>query len=171
MTEKAQKTVHIKWVRSGIGFTRRQKEMVRSLGLGRLNQVVERPDTAPIRGLVENIPHLVQVVSKPAKPEWMSVPEYTIYPPEVSAEVPAPPPRAKAAPAPVAKADVHAETAKPAAKESKAEAEKAAAESGQAAKAKKPAKPAAGKAKPAKPGESKKTKAADKAKPAKKTKK
>ena len=169
MTEKAQKTVHIKWVRSGIGFTHRQKEMVRSLGLGRLHQVVELPDTAPIRGLVENIPHLVKVVSKPAKPEWMSVPEYTIHPPEVTAEAPAR--RAKAAPAPVAEAVMHEETARPAAKESKAEAEKAAAASAHAAKAKKPVKAATGKAKPAKAADSKKTKAADKAKPVKKTKK
>lgn len=88
VTEKAQRTIQIKWVRSGIGFAHRQKEMVRSLGLRRLNQVVQRPDTPQIRGLVARIPHLVTIVDEPSKPSaWAAVPEYTLRPPEV---VPAP---------------------------------------------------------------------------------
>lgn len=76
----AQKTgtIHIKWVRSGIGFPRRQKNTVKSLGLRRLNQVVERPDTAHIRGLVAKIPHLVAIVDAPAIPAWAKLPEYKI---------------------------------------------------------------------------------------------
>ncbi len=76
-------TIHIKWVRSGIGFSRRQKEVVKSIGLGRLNQVVVRPDTAQMRGLVAKVPHLVQVVDPPETPAWINVPEYKI----VSAEL------------------------------------------------------------------------------------
>jgi large subunit ribosomal protein L30 len=93
VTDKAQRTIHIKWVRSGIGFAHRQKEMVRSLGLRRLNQVVRRPDTPQIRGLVARIPHLVMVVDEPSKPSaWVAVPEYTLRPPEaVPAPSPAPP--------------------------------------------------------------------------------
>lgn len=84
MTEKAQRTIHIKWVRSGIGFTYRQKDRVRSLGLLRLNQVVERPDTAQIRGLVASIPHLVEIVGGPARQApWAAIPEYTLKPPVV----------------------------------------------------------------------------------------
>ncbi len=92
MTEKAQRTIHIKWVRSGIGFTYHQKGMVRSLGLLRLNQVVERPDTAQIRGLVASIPHLVEIVGGPVKlAPWATIPEYTIQPPVVvRPEPPAP---------------------------------------------------------------------------------
>lgn len=165
MTEKAQKRIHIKWVRSGIGFTRRQKGMVQSLGLRRLNQVVERPDTPQIRGLVENIPHLVEIVAEPAQPAWLSVPEYTIHPPEPSVEAPAR--RAKAEPAEAVTAAAE-DTEKRVAKESKAEHEKAAEHS---AKAKKPAKAPAGKGKAAKAGDAKKTKAAGKSKAAKKTKK
>ena len=93
VTEKAQRTIRIKWVRSGIGFSYRQKEMVRSLGLRRLHQVVERPDTPQIRGLVAQIPHLVTIVDEPSRPTaWASLPEYTIRPPEVApVELPMPP--------------------------------------------------------------------------------
>jgi len=92
VTEKAQRTIHIKWVRSGIGFTYRQKDRVRSLGLLRLNQVVERPDTAQIRGLVASIPHLVEIVGGPARQApWAAIPEYTLKPPAAAPpEPPAP---------------------------------------------------------------------------------
>jgi large subunit ribosomal protein L30 len=167
--DKAQKTIYIKWVRSGIAFPRHQKTMVRSLGLGRLNQVVERPDTPQIRGLVESMPHLVKVVSAPEKSAWMAVPEYTIFPPEPSA---APAPR---------RARVVREEPEEAAAESAGRAEKAAAEARHekaeakakaehAPKSKKAAKAAAEKTKAGKASEAKKSKAA-KAKPAKKTKK
>jgi len=89
VTEKA--TIHIKWVRSGIGFTRRQKGAVRSLGLRRLNQIVEREDTPQNRGLVASIPHMVEIVEKPAKsPAWAAIPEYLVHPkPAPPAEPPA----------------------------------------------------------------------------------
>jgi large subunit ribosomal protein L30 len=81
-----QKTIRIKWVRSGIGFSYQQKRAVRSLGLRRLNQVVERPDTPAIRGLVGSVPHLVTIVEAPAEPGQRSIPEYTIKPAARSAE-------------------------------------------------------------------------------------
>lgn len=84
MTDKAKKTLHIKLVRSGIAFSHRQKVILRSLGLGKLNRVVERPDTPQIRGLVASVPRLVEVVEKPARPAWMQVAEYSIKPPEVA---------------------------------------------------------------------------------------
>jgi large subunit ribosomal protein L30 len=49
-------------VRSPIGYTERQKKTVRALGLRRMNQVVERPDTDAVRGMVNAISHLVKVV-------------------------------------------------------------------------------------------------------------
>ena len=82
MSDKAQRTIRIKWVRSGIGFSYHQKRIVRSLGLKKLNQEVERPDTPQIRGLVAKVPHLVKVVEAASKAAWTLVPEYTIYPPE-----------------------------------------------------------------------------------------
>lgn len=78
MTEKAQRRIHIKWVRSGIGFDRSQSEVVRSLGLRRLNQIVERPDTPQVRGLVAKVAHLVEVVNDVPKPLWVSTPGYVV---------------------------------------------------------------------------------------------
>ena len=74
----ADKTIRIKWVRSGIGFERSQSEIVRSLGLRRLNHVVERPDTPQVRGLVAKVAHLVEVVNDVSEPVWASTPEYVI---------------------------------------------------------------------------------------------
>ncbi|MGA2476863.1 MAG: 50S ribosomal protein L30 [Terriglobia bacterium] len=85
MSDKAQRTIRIKWVRSGIGFTYHQKRIVRSLGLKKLNQEVERPDTPQIRGLVAKVPHLVKIVEAASKAAWTLVPEYTIYAPEAVA--------------------------------------------------------------------------------------
>ncbi|PYV28707.1 MAG: 50S ribosomal protein L30 [Acidobacteria bacterium] len=89
MNPKTQNTILIKWVRSGIGFPYRQKRMVRSLGLRRLNQVVERPDTLQTRGLVSRIAHLVEVVGETRRVAWAGVPEYTISAPQ--AAPPSPP--------------------------------------------------------------------------------
>jgi large subunit ribosomal protein L30 len=86
VSDKAQTTIRIKWVRSGIGFSYHQKRIVRSLGLRKLNQEVDRPDTPQIRGLVAKVPHLVKIVEPASKPAWMSVPEYTIYPPKEALE-------------------------------------------------------------------------------------
>ncbi len=84
-------TIHIKWVRSGIGFPRMQKEVVRSIGLRHLNQIVERPDTVHFRGLVAKVRHLVELVDPPSSAAWISTPEYTIIPAEASPKVSAPP--------------------------------------------------------------------------------
>ena len=89
MSDKAQRTIRIKWVRSGIGFTYHQKRIVRSLGLKKLNQEVERPDTPQIRGLVAKVPHLVKIVEAASKAAWTLVPEYTIYPPQALPAKPA----------------------------------------------------------------------------------
>ena len=54
--------IRIRYFRSAIGRSFRQKRIVQGLGLRKLNQVVERPDTPQIRGMVAKIPHLVQIV-------------------------------------------------------------------------------------------------------------
>jgi large subunit ribosomal protein L30 len=60
--KKETKKVKIQWYRSAIAAPEKHKVIVRSLGLTRLNQVVERPDTPAIRGMVAKIPHLVRIV-------------------------------------------------------------------------------------------------------------
>ncbi len=53
--------LRIKLVRSAIGYSVRQKQTVKALGLRKLRQVVERPDNPAVRGMVNKISHLVQV--------------------------------------------------------------------------------------------------------------
>jgi large subunit ribosomal protein L30 len=54
--------VRLKWVRSAISAPVKQKQVVRGLGFTRLHQVIERPDTPAIRGMVAKVPHLVEIV-------------------------------------------------------------------------------------------------------------
>jgi large subunit ribosomal protein L30 len=54
--------VRLKWVRSAISAPVKQKRVVRGLGFTRLHQVIERPDTPAIRGMVAKVPHLVEIV-------------------------------------------------------------------------------------------------------------
>jgi large subunit ribosomal protein L30 len=54
--------LHIKWVRSAICAPVKHKAVVKGLGFTRLNQVIERPDTPAIRGMVAKVPHLVEIV-------------------------------------------------------------------------------------------------------------
>jgi large subunit ribosomal protein L30 len=67
MTAKTSKApssgrIHLKWVRSAICSPVKHKRVVKGLGFTRLNQVIERPDTAAIRGMVKKVPHLVEIV-------------------------------------------------------------------------------------------------------------
>jgi len=96
VTDSAQKTIHIKYVRSGIGFDTHTKVMIRSLGLRHLHQVVERQNTPQIRGLVAKIPHFVEIVTPQPKPAWTSTPEFTLFPPEPKAVPEKRPAKAKA---------------------------------------------------------------------------
>jgi large subunit ribosomal protein L30 len=55
------KLLRITLVRSPIGYSERQKRTVRALGLHRLNQTVEKPDSPALRGMISSVSHLVQV--------------------------------------------------------------------------------------------------------------
>ena len=55
-------TISIKLVRSPIGNRQRQKDTVRSLGLRRINQIVQQPDNPQIRGMIFAVKHLVEVI-------------------------------------------------------------------------------------------------------------
>lgn len=48
-------------VRSPIGYHWKQELVVRGLGLRRLGQTVEVPDTPATRGMIEKVRHLVRV--------------------------------------------------------------------------------------------------------------
>jgi large subunit ribosomal protein L30 len=68
MTAKKTKSgdgkIQLKWVRSAICTPVKHKLVVKGLGFTRLNQVIERPDNAAIRGMVAKIPHLVEIVQE-----------------------------------------------------------------------------------------------------------
>ena len=54
--------LRLKYVRSAICTPVKHKKVVQGLGFTRLNQVIERPDTPSIRGMVAKVPHLVEIV-------------------------------------------------------------------------------------------------------------
>ena len=53
--------IRITYQKSTIGYNQKQKATIQALGLRRLHQVVEHEDTPVIRGMVNKVPHLVQV--------------------------------------------------------------------------------------------------------------
>jgi len=53
--------LRIQLVRSPIGYRQTQRDTVRGLGLRKMQQVVERPDTPAIRGMVFKVRHLLKV--------------------------------------------------------------------------------------------------------------
>ena len=61
MAGAKQKTLRVTLVKSPIGYSQKQKETVRSLGLRKLNQVVEQVDTPQLRGMLSKVEHLVTV--------------------------------------------------------------------------------------------------------------
>lgn len=65
-TAKAPKTelkkIKIKLVKSLIGSSESQRRVATGLGLRKINQVVEHFNSPTILGMVNKIPHLVQIV-------------------------------------------------------------------------------------------------------------
>ncbi len=61
MTDQDSGLIRVTYVKSAIGYSRRQKETVRSLGLRRLGDNVIQADTPAVRGMVHAVRHLVAV--------------------------------------------------------------------------------------------------------------
>ena len=66
MAKKEEKSnggpVKIQYYRSMIGYSKKQKEIIKSLGITKLNQTISRPDSAATRGIVAKVPHLLRIV-------------------------------------------------------------------------------------------------------------
>jgi large subunit ribosomal protein L30 len=66
MAKKTEKTsggnITIQYYKSTIGYSKKQKDIVRGLGITKLNQTVTRQDTPSMRGIVNKIPHLLRIV-------------------------------------------------------------------------------------------------------------
>ena len=59
--KQKEKVYRVTLVKSPIGYSQRQKDTVRALGLRRLNQTVEHTDSAVIRGMLDKVSHLVLI--------------------------------------------------------------------------------------------------------------
>lgn len=55
------KLLKITQVKSEISQPEKQRQVLRGLGLGKLNRTVLRQDTPEIRGMIAKIPHLLKV--------------------------------------------------------------------------------------------------------------
>ncbi len=60
MSEK--KTVTVKLVRSVIGTRQDHRDTVRGLGLRRMNSVAVLEDTPSVRGMINKVSYLIQVI-------------------------------------------------------------------------------------------------------------
>ena len=57
----AKGRIAVRWVRSFIAQTDRQRATIRGLGLRRLNHRVELEDSPSVRGMIDKVKHLVVV--------------------------------------------------------------------------------------------------------------
>ena len=56
--------IYIKQIRSPIRRPEVQRKILKGLGLNKMNKVSELSDTPSIRGMINKIPHLVQILEK-----------------------------------------------------------------------------------------------------------
>lgn len=59
---EANKTLHVKQVRSAIGRPEIQEKTLKALGLGRIGKSNDLPDNESVRGMIFKVKHLVEVV-------------------------------------------------------------------------------------------------------------
>ena len=57
----ADRKLKVTQVRSTIGFNRKQRDILRSLGLRRIRHTIEVADTPEMRGIILKVRHLVTV--------------------------------------------------------------------------------------------------------------
>ena len=56
----SQGKLKITWVKSAIGYKKNQKATIAALGLHKLGQIIEHPDTPQVRGMLFTVRHLVK---------------------------------------------------------------------------------------------------------------
>lgn len=61
--ESVKKMITVKQVGSPIRRDGRQREYLKSLGLGKMNRTKELNDTPAVRGLITKLSHMVEIVS------------------------------------------------------------------------------------------------------------
>jgi large subunit ribosomal protein L30 len=61
MAKKKETKLQITLVRSPIGYSKKQKNTLKALGLMRINQMVTHKDNEALRGMINKVSHLVTV--------------------------------------------------------------------------------------------------------------
>ena len=56
--------IYVKQIRSPIRRPEVQRKILKGLGLNKMNKVSELNDTPSIRGMINKIPHLVEILKK-----------------------------------------------------------------------------------------------------------
>lgn len=62
---KKNDTVTVRQTRSGLGRKKDQRDTLIGLGLGKLNRTRTLEDTPSVRGMIDKVKHLVEVVDQP----------------------------------------------------------------------------------------------------------
>ncbi len=62
--DKSPKTLSVRLVKSGIGRPLKQRKVLKGLNLNRLNKMVTLKDTREIRGMIEKVSHLVEIIGE-----------------------------------------------------------------------------------------------------------
>jgi len=57
-------TIRVKLIKSGIGRLPRQRRVLKGLNLTRVNRTVTLKDTREIRGMIEKVTHLVEIIEE-----------------------------------------------------------------------------------------------------------
>ena len=60
-TKSKDKVIQVTLIKSPIGFSERQKNTIKALGLRRMNQSVKHIDSPVLRGMLAKVNHLVQI--------------------------------------------------------------------------------------------------------------
>ena len=55
------KILHIKQIKSSIGYKKKAKATLAALGLRKINQVVKHKDSDQVQGMIKTIPYLIEV--------------------------------------------------------------------------------------------------------------
>ena len=59
---KKVKTIRVQQYKSAIGYNRVQREVLKGMGIRRMQQIVELPDNDASWGMIKKVPHLVRVL-------------------------------------------------------------------------------------------------------------
>ena len=57
----SEKTITVTQVKSGIGAKPKTRGTLRALGLGRIGKTNTLPDRPEIRGMLQRVPHLIEI--------------------------------------------------------------------------------------------------------------